>query len=589
MESNEKLQLKKQKRESARLQRRFTATFLAQNRASFLITLGTVILLCALELLLAWLIQQILDAAAGSDAASLLRTVFCFLIAFFLFLAASMIRRCTFSCFMQRAMRQYKEYAFVEITKKSIGSFNQENTGRYISALTNDATSIETNYLEKCFTLIMQSLLFCGALTMMFCYSPLLTGIAVLISMLPVAASLICGKRLTDKEKAVSIQNENFMSMLKDLLTGFPVIKSFKAEKEVTEQFAEQNRELESCKRARRMTADTIDIIGTSTGLLAQFGVFFAGAFLAVTENSITTGVVIVFVQLMNYVLQPISTVPALIANRKAALALIDKLAQAVSSNTSRSGKPVGQVLNDKIEIRSLTFGYEPEQVVLKDITLDFEAGKSYALVGSSGSGKSTLLNLLMGSYENYSGSIRFDGDELRTICTDSLYDMISMIQQNVFIFNNTIQNNVTMFREFPQEKIDRAIRMSGLEELIRQRGAGYLCGENGLGLSGGERQRVSIARSLLRETPILLVDEATAALDPATAHAVSSSILDISGLTRVVVTHRLEKSLLRRYDRIVVLRSGRVCEQGTFEELMQKQSYFYSLYTVSAADAADS
>ena len=138
------------------------------------------------------------------------------------------------------------------------------------------------------------------------------------------------------------------------------------------------------------------------------------------------------------------------------------------------------------------------------------------------------------------------------------------------------------MFSDFPKEEVDRAIELAGLAELIRGRGEDYLCGENGSGLSGGEKQRISIARSLLKKSRVLLVDEATAALDARTASQVSGAILDLTGITRIVVTHSLEESQLRRYDRILTLKSGTVTEAGTFEELMELKGYFYSLFTVA-------
>ena len=202
--------------------------------------------------------------------------------------------------------------------------------------------------------------------------------------------------------------------------------------------------------------------------------------------------------------------------------------------------------------------------------------------MGASGSGKSTLLNLLMGSYGNYSGQIFYDGQELHQIRSDSLYELISIIQQNVFVFNNTIHNNITMFHEFPEDKVDKAIELSGLTQLIEERGAEYLCGENGSGLSGGEKQRISIARSLLKESAVLLVDEATAALDAQTANQVASAILHLDGLTRIVVTHDLDASVLKQYDCILALKNGNITESGSVEELMEQKRYFYSLYTVS-------
>ena len=209
-------------------------------------------------------------------------------------------------------------------------------------------------------------------------------------------------------------------------------------------------------------------------------------------------------------------------------------------------------------------------------------AGKKYALVGASGSGKTTLMNLLMGAYDSYSGSIAIDGKELREANPDSLYDLISLIGQNVFLFDDTVRRNITMFRDFPADQVQAAVNRSGLGAFISERGEDYRCGENGVGLSGGERQRVSIARALLRGTPVLLLDEATAALDNQTAFAVTDSILHLDGLTRLVVTHRLEAGLLEQYDKIFVLKDGALREQGGVEELMEKKGYFYSLYTVA-------
>ena len=138
------------------------------------------------------------------------------------------------------------------------------------------------------------------------------------------------------------------------------------------------------------------------------------------------------------------------------------------------------------------------------------------------------------------------------------------------------------MFRDFPQEALDDAMRRAHLMELIEERGEDYLCGENGSGLSGGEKQRISIARSLLKNSELLLADEATSSLDAQTAHQVSSDLLDIEDVTRIVVTHTLEESLLKRYDGIIVMKDGRIEEKGNFDELMSKKGYFYALFTVA-------
>ena len=324
-----------------------------------------------------------------------------------------------------------------------------------------------------------------------------------------------------------------------------------------------------------------IGALGSLAGVTAQLGVFFVGAWLALSGRGITPGVLIVFITLTAYVITPISEFPEQLAAMKAGLALTGKLSAALSANV-RGGGALPARLGQGIELRHVSFGYEPGCEVLHDVTASFRPGECCAVVGASGSGKSTLLRLLMASRADYSGEIRLGGRELREIKSESLYDLVSVIEQDVFVFNASIRDNITMFSPFPEAEVERAIELSGLSALVAERGGDYLCGENGSGLSGGEGQRVSIARSLLRRSEVLLVDEATAALDAATAYQVTDAILSLGGMTRILVTHSLDAALLRRCDRILALRGGRIVESGTFDELMSSRGYFYSLYTVS-------
>ena len=565
------------------LSHKLRAQFMQNNHINFAGAIIATLLTATINLIISWLLQQIIDVATGNNQVFNLVQLLIISICLALILIAGLVlEQKTSPRFVEKAMSQYKNTVFSEISKKSISSFATENTSAYLSALSNDATSIEKNYLAKIFPLIQQIFMFTGAFLMMIYYSPLLTLAAVILSLCPVIGSILSGNRLAIMEKTVSEKNESFLGSVKDMLSGFSVVKSFKVEKEMMKLFRTSNEEAEHSKRKRRQIEILIQMIGGVTGIIAQFGVFLFGAYLAIQSQAITAGVVIIFVQLMNFVISPIGEVPQILANRKASLALVDKLALSLSEHVEQSGISVGQTLNDAIELEHVSFGYEEEQTALKDISIRFEARKSYALVGGSGSGKSTLLNLLMGSYFNYQGEIRYDGQELKQINLDSLYDLVSIIQQNVFVFDSSIQNNITMFKEFDQERINRAIDQAGLLDLIEQKGMSYACGENGNGLSGGERQRISIARCLLKGSSVMLVDEATAELDAKTAVAVTNFILEIEDLTRIIVTHRLEEAILKKYDKIFVLQNGRLIEQGTFEELMKETGYFYSLYMVS-------
>lgn len=562
--------------------REFIHQLYYKNRMNFIVTIILTIAMSSLNLMISWLIQQIMDSMANQNMQAVVRCAWIAASVVIAYTVANAVYRAVYPRFLQRAMQQYRDYAFSRLTQKSLRSFSKEGTALYVSALTNDCTSIENNYLAATFTLI--ELLFCfwGALIMMLYYSPVLLVLAVALSFLPVAVSMKAGNRLTEQEKEISKKNERFVSIVNELLSGFPVIKSFRAEAQASRLFSQRNEQAEEAKKNKRRTEQLISLLANDAGIIAQMGIFLAGAWLAISNKGVTAGVVIVFVQLMNYILNPISQVPLLWSNRKAAIALMEKLSDALSENVREEGREKLNVFSEKIEVKDLTYGYEPESPVLKDLDVQFDAGKSYAIVGGSGSGKSTLLNLLMGSSSNYQGEICIDSVSIKNIESESLYQLMTSVQQNVFVFNDTIRNNVTMFHEFSDKEVTLALERSGLSEFIEKRGEDFVCGENGANLSGGERQRISIARALLRKSPIILVDEATAALDAATARAVSFSILNLVGMTRIVVTHRLEEAILRRYDKILVMKNGTICEQGNFDTLMQQKGQFYSLFQIA-------
>ncbi len=536
-----------------------------------------------LDLILSWLMQQLIDTASGIPGARPLGQLAQITGGFILLCAALfLLKYASEPRFIEKAMRQYKDFAFQKLTEKSISSFRAESTAAYLSALTNDAASVEADHLSQQLSVITKTVTFLGALAMMLWYSPLMTAIAAGVTVLPLIASLLTGGQLQAAEKRVSDRNRDFTAALSDCLGGFSVVKTFQAEKEIFRLFAESNRALEQEKFSRRRVKALVGMIGAIAGIVAQLGAFLAGAYLALAGKGLTAGAVFMFVNLMSFMIGPVAELPALLAARKAARGLIDKLADALEQDEAQPDGVHITPLARELRFENVRFSYDGETEILRGVSARFEAGKAYAIVGASGSGKTTLLNLLTSPGTAYDGSILLDGTELRTIAPESLYETVSLIQQNVFVFNASIRDNITMFRSFPSEELAQAVRRAQLESLLADRGEGYLCGENGSGLSGGEKQRISIARSLLKHASVLLADEATAALDAQTAHQVTDDILSLSGVTRIVVTHTLEQAALRQYDGILVLKDGRIAETGSFDELMERKGYFYALYTVS-------
>ena len=409
------------------------------SKAWLMVAILSMIVLSVYNLVVSWLLQKIIDIAAGNDSTSLGLTALVAAVTFVIFMIAYFIYRTARPKFIQTAMEQYKASVFEKIMGKKIGALSNENTGKLISALTNDMRSVEDYYLDGILTVVDISVSFAGALILMLWYSPVLTLVAVLLSIMPIVISLSPARKLAEAEKKVSEGNAGYVEIIKDILSGFPVIKSFRAEREIQERFEVDNSKIENIKYARRYAEENVNLLSTAASIIMRLGVFVIGAWMAVSGTGITPGIVLVFLQLVTFVISPIERMPVILANRKAAIAIMDKLSHFLFEQEAASGEEIPHTLTHGISIRDLSFGYEEEKEILHHIHLDFEPGKKYAIVGGSGSGKTTLLNLIMQTYDNYEGSIMFDETELRHICSDSLFQMISLVQQSIFVFNDTV------------------------------------------------------------------------------------------------------------------------------------------------------
>lgn len=562
--------------------------FFKKNHMNFTGAVIALLIFVVLQISIAIVLQIFLDVANGGSIEDFRRAMMIFVFVMVSMAATQYLKKLFMNQFMKRALQQYKNYIFSKILNKNINSFHKESSSTYLSAFSNDLASIEQNYLRGTFNIIMQGALFVGGTIAMAYYNWKIFLCTMIASLLPILVSVLYGNKLTKAETNVSEENSTFLALLKDLLAGFPVIKSFKVDKEIYHNFEQKNCELEQIKKKRWDINDSVEILNTLAGLIVELTVFGLGVYFAV-KGVITAGVVVAYIQLLNYVLGPITSLGQLIVNRKAAEALIDKIGNLAEVSEEVEGSLELTAVDEGIIYENVSFGYEEGTMNLKNVSLKFEKDKSYAIVGGSGSGKSTLLNLLLGYHRNYEGQIKIDSHELREISSSSLYDMVSTIQQNVFVFNNSISDNISLLQKFDEKLLKYAINCAGLSELMEEKGTDYKCGENGSNLSGGEKQRISIARCLIRQTPILLMDEATAALDNQTSRQVEEAILSIKNLTKIIITHKMEESILRKYDQIIVMNQGKVVEQGSFEELIEAKGYFNSLYAVTKVPEAAS
>ena len=236
---------------------------------------------------------------------------------------------------------------------------------------------------------------------------------------------------------------------------------------------------------------------------------------------------------------------------------------------------------DQEISIKNLHFSYDKVNEVIHGIDISIEKGRKYAFVGKSGCGKSTLIKLIAGYYSNFEGDIRYDSESISALNMDKITALSSVIHQNVFMFDESIFDNICLHESFTEEELSDALFASGLLEFIEQipNGKDYIVGENGSNLSGGQKQRIAVARALIRKKPLLILDEGTSAIDMQTAYDIESRLLKIPDLTLITITHTMNKDLLDQYDEIVFITDGEIIEHGTFETLVKRRAEFFDFY----------
>ncbi len=546
------------------------------NIFNFFILVLTSLAQTAGMILISIMLEKIIAIATAKDMDALYKQGIWFLILFFSTIITFLLVILLKPKYQKKAITQYKNNIYSHILDKNIANFNKQNTSTYISSLTNDVNRIETDYIFSAFDLITNTTLFITTIVIMLIYSPLLTIAGIGLSLLPFIGAIVVGGKLAFHEKEISNQNASFMHFIKDNLIGFSTIKVFKSENKIKELFVKNNNTLETKKANKIRTLAIMEMVQTVLSLLSQFGVFFIGAYISIKTGDIAPSVIILFVQLMNYIINPLMSIPSSFSKRRACNPIFKKIDEIIKpENDNKEGKIIENF--DKIIVSDLKFMYD-DKIILNGINYKFEKNKSYAIVGTSGAGKTTLINLLLGKYNNYSGNIIYNDNELKEISIDSLFEISSFVEQNVFVFDDSIINNITMYSHVDEDLLNEAINKSGLVKLIEEKGRDYRCGENGCNLSGGEKQRISIARALVKKSQLLLLDEATSALDNETFASITNNLLAINNTTKIMITHRLDKEILTKFDEIIVLRNGTIVENGNYEKLISNNATFKSL-----------
>ena len=485
--------------------------------------------------------------------------------------------------FVAKMSLDTKIYIFNNLIKQDIESFYNNDVGDKISILTNDINTIETEYFRTFLNLVKSGFLFLFAFGTIFYVSYQMTIALMILSIISFVFGNIPMKNLkTFKEKFSNSQSE-YTARTSEYFNGYETIKVFGLEKFISKVFYSNSKNVYDKGLEYQKRYSLVTMISYFFGGFTFLGGFVCGGYLAY-KGFITLGQMIVCVQLTNHIVNPLMFAIESYGKFKSVDKILNKIENTLISEENVETTEIKDV-NNKISLEYVSFKYDDKKV-LENISFDFEKGKKYALVGLSGSGKSTLMKLISKRIKADEGKICIDGTDLDEISRNSIINLISTINQNVFLFKGSIYDNITLFsKDYSEEKVKDVILKAELGKYLDRLYDKELISENANNLSGGEKQRISIARSLIKDTKIILADEILSSLDNEIAFSIEKGLLELENITLISVTHRLIKENLKQYDKILVLKDGKIEEKGNFEELMNFDSYFKKLYTISEVE----
>jgi len=533
-----------------------------------------------LDVGVAFVLQFIIDASTEENIENLIRVgtgclLFMIMFAVVKYINTIAVRKC-----IRNILIQLKHDVFMEFISNSAKSFRSKNIAEYISNITNDTNIIEREYLESIFsllTIIYNFILGCISITFL---NRSLALISIGVGLFALIVPILLGKKLTILKEEYSKKLAVFTIKIKDMLSGVEIIKSYNLEKRITSEFDDSNIGVEESKYRTYKFNAYLSAMSSSVNYFTICLILVIVG-IQVIQGNLTIGAAIAAMQLLDYIISPINTIGVYINKIKSNAFIINKLTS-VDMLKKQIGEDVINDFYDRISLNNVTYSYDGKHNAVEKINFDFEKNKKYVIIGTSGGGKSTLLQLISGGLEEIQGSITIDGKEMNTIDPQSLNKLMAIIYQNVFLFDDTIKNNITLFDEgVGEEDIENVIKTVGLERLINTKSLDGKVGENGEFLSGGEKQRIAIARALIKNTKIILFDEATSALDTENAFNIENMLLNIPDLTLIVVTHKLIIKNLKKYDSILAMQDGKLKEYGSFDDLMEQKGYFYSLLSI--------
>lgn len=452
------------------------------------------------------------------------------------------------------------KFNFMEkVFQKNISEFQKDNNGKYISAMTNDMNTIENNYIEAIFQISMNVIMFGVAIIVIYMVSPMALLIGVGISVLSTLLAVALSKPLQKHQLQRSKLFEGYTSYIREVLGAFSIIKANNLGTKVKADFYNKSNDIQH----KGYVIDKIYTYFLSTQRLTTnlsfYGIAGVVIYMAI-QGRMTTGGVILIINNMEKVIWPLMQASEWLPKVFSVKTLFKTIDETLENNYNHVETKELESFNKAIELQGVSFGYE-EELILKDVNLTLHKGNKYLIVGPSGGGKSTLLKLLRKYFNPTRGSITVDGMDLSDITKSSYFNKIANVEQQVFLFEDTLRNNLTLYKDYTDEQINAAINGSGLSGFVESLPdkLDSMIYDNGRNVSGGEKSRIAIARGLLANSDIIFLDEAFASLDSKVAQEIEKTLLQLEGITIVNVSHVIFDETKNQYDRVISVASGTV------------------------------
>lgn len=469
---------------------------------------------------------------------------------------------------MRDTLLDIRALAFDKLLNLSYKEFNKKSKDTYISNLINDINIFENNFFLQLINVIYRggvyivSLIIIGFLDLNFAI------IALIISIILFFISKSFEKRTISLQEEVSENNEAFAVDMSNTFNGLEILKLNNIEDKFLTKSLKSITGLEKKKLSFNIYTDT------QRRFMEFLGFGFLVISLVYMSTLLSKGVsltkITLIIQLSNGCIWNITSILPLINQLKSSVNIFDKIAGSTVENINVLDKEKEFIFEHEIKVENLTFAYE-DKVVLEDVSFKIEKGKKYLIKGASGTGKSTLIKLLSATYDDYKGNVYVDGVIYKDIKESSLNQKLSFIYQDVFLFEDTIYNNIALYKDYDDQKVLDAAIKSGLAKLIekKEQGIHEMLMENGKNLSGGERQRISIARSIVKDSEVLFVDEGTSSLDEELGKMVEDTILSLDS-TVIAISHRYYKGISEKYDYVIEIKNKKIIIYETENYFME-------------------